>query len=42
MWLIAKTAGVSFAKSAMHYVAPVGEKEDTVNHCLSVIEPYLE
>ncbi|GAB6262511.1 DJ-1/PfpI family protein [Photobacterium sp. 53610] len=42
MWLIAKSAGISFARNAIHYVAPVGEKEATVNHCLSVIEPYLE
>ncbi|MBD8514084.1 DJ-1/PfpI family protein [Photobacterium sp. CAU 1568] len=41
-WLIAKLASVEAAKNAIHYVAPVGEKEDTVNRCLSVVEPYLD
>ncbi|MGF1822716.1 AraC family transcriptional regulator, partial [Vibrio alginolyticus] len=26
---------------AIHYVAPVGEKENTVQHCMSVVGAYL-
>ena len=40
-WVIAKLAGVSAAKSAIHYVAPVGEKDTAVAHSLSVVSPYL-
>ena len=40
-WAIAKLAGLEEAESAIHYVAPVGEKELTVAHCLSVISPFL-
>ena len=35
-WIIAKLADQESAQSAIHYVAPVGEKESTVAHCLSV------
>lgn len=41
-WVIAKLAGQDAAKSAIHYVAPVGEKEATVEHSLSVVFPYLQ
>lgn len=40
-WVIMKLAGKEKAESAIHYVAPVGEKEETVSHCLSVISPYI-
>ena len=40
-WIIAKLADRQSAQSAIHYVAPVGEKEAMVAHCISVIEPYL-
>ena len=40
-WIIAKLADKESAQSAIHYVAPVGEKEFAVAHCMSVIEPYL-
>ena len=40
-WIIAKLAGIAAAESAIHYVAPVGEKEATVAHNLSVISPYI-
>lgn len=40
-WLIAKTEGLSAAAEAIHYVAPVGEKDDYVNRALANIEPYL-
>ncbi len=40
-WIIAKLASVEEAKRVVDYVAPIGEKEDTVERCLKVIEPYL-
>ncbi len=41
-WIIAKLAGNEPAKSAVHYVAPVGEKESTVLHSMSIVTPYIE
>jgi transcriptional regulator GlxA family with amidase domain len=41
-WLIARLAGRAAAESAMHYVAPVGEKEDYVKRAMSHITPYLD
>ncbi|MNS66856.1 hypothetical protein D3C72_1000860 [compost metagenome] len=41
-WLIARTEGLEAAKSALHYVAPVGEKDDYVARALRNIEPYLQ
>ncbi|MFM2664781.1 DJ-1/PfpI family protein [Vibrio mediterranei] len=40
-WVIAKLADREQAESAIYYVAPVGEKEETIRHCMSVIEAYL-
>ncbi|MFO6418936.1 DJ-1/PfpI family protein [Hylemonella sp. W303a] len=40
-WLIARLEGVEAAKSAMHYVAPVGEKEAYVERAMQNIQPYL-
>lgn len=40
-WIIAKLAGKEAAESAVHYVAPVGEKEAAASHSLSIISPYL-
>ncbi len=40
-WVIARTEGLEAARSAMHYVAPVGEKELYVERAMSNIEPYL-
>lgn len=40
-WVIARFEGVEAAKSAMHYVAPVGEKELYVDRALANITPYL-
>ncbi|MDP9877001.1 transcriptional regulator GlxA family with amidase domain [Variovorax boronicumulans] len=40
-WLIARTEGLEAAKSALHYVAPVGEKDDYVARAMRNIEPYL-
>ncbi|MFI8482028.1 DJ-1/PfpI family protein [Pseudomonas sp. NPDC078700] len=41
-WIIAKLAGTDAAAAAVHYVAPVGEKDDAVAHSLSVVQPYIE
>ena len=40
-WIIARLAGRESAAAAMHYVAPVGEKESLVAHSLDVVGPYL-
>lgn len=40
-WIIARTEGLEAAASALHYVAPVGEKEAYVANALGRIEPYL-
>ena len=40
-WVIARLEGVEAAKSAMHYVAPVGEKDDYVARALRNITPFL-
>ena len=33
--------GIEAAESAMHYVAPVGEKDDYVKRAMRNISPYL-
>ena len=40
-WIIARTEGVAAAESALHYLAPVGEKEAYVANAMSKISPYL-
>jgi len=40
-WVIARLAGIQDATDAMHYVAPVGEKEAYVNRALAAVGPYL-
>jgi len=40
-WMIARLEGVEAAESALHYVAPVGEKEDYVSRAMRNIGPYL-
>jgi transcriptional regulator GlxA family with amidase domain len=40
-WIIAKLAGTAAAESAIHYVAPVGEKDSNVAHSLSVVTHYI-
>lgn len=40
-WFIARSEGLEAAASALHYVAPVGEKEDYVAQALRNIQPYL-
>ncbi len=40
-WIIARTEGRAAAESALHYVAPVGEKDTYVAHAMRQIQPYL-
>lgn len=39
-WIIARTEGEEVAKEALHYVAPVGEKEEYVARAIKNIKPY--
>lgn len=41
-WIIARTEGIEAAESAIHYVAPVGEKESYVANAMDNIKPYLQ
>lgn len=41
VWVIARLAGLDAARAAMHYVAPVGEKEQYVERALANVLPYL-
>jgi transcriptional regulator GlxA family with amidase domain len=40
-WTIARLAGLDAARNAIHYVAPVGEKEEYVSRAMRNVEPYL-
>ena len=40
-WIIVRLEGVEAAESALHYVAPVGEKELYISRALRNIAPYL-
>ena len=40
-WILARTEGEEAARAALHYVAPVGEKEAYVARALQNIAPYL-
>jgi len=40
-WMIARGGSVEQAREAIHYVAPVGEKEIYVERAVSVIAPHL-
>ncbi|BEV47712.1 MULTISPECIES: DJ-1/PfpI family protein [Burkholderia] len=41
-WLIACLEGEDAARGALHYVAPVGEKDEYVSRALTNIKPYLQ
>jgi transcriptional regulator GlxA family with amidase domain len=41
-WIIARTEGTEAAANALHYVAPVGEKEAYVARAMNNITPYLK
>lgn len=40
-WLIARSEGLPAAESALHYVAPVGEKDAYVTRAIGHVRPYL-
>jgi len=40
-WFIARLEGVEAARSAIHYVAPVGEKDEYVNRAMANISRFL-
>ena len=40
-WIIARLVGEEAARSALHYVAPVGEKDEYVSRAMNNIAPYL-
>ena len=40
-WLIARLEGIEAAKSALRYVAPVGEKEEYLERALRQVAPFL-
>jgi transcriptional regulator GlxA family with amidase domain len=40
-WIIARSEGVEAAAAALHYVAPVGEKEEFVARAIAHIEAHL-
>ena len=40
-WVIAKLADIDSAQRALHYVAPVGEKDEYVSRAMRHIAPYL-
>ena len=41
-WMIARLSDRAAAEDAIHYVAPVGEKDDYVRRAMAVIAPYLD
>ncbi len=41
-WIIARLEGIEAARSAMHYVAPVGEKEQYIARAIQNITPFLD
>ena len=41
-WIIGRLEGIDAAASALHYVAPVGEKEAYVSRAMGNIMPFLE
>jgi transcriptional regulator GlxA family with amidase domain len=40
-WIIARLGSMADASDAIHYVAPVGQKDDYVARCHAAIAPYL-
>ncbi|MBV6821952.1 DJ-1/PfpI family protein [Pseudomonas sp. PD9R] len=40
-WFIARLEGIEAARNAIHYVAPVGEKDDYVTRAMANISPFL-
>lgn len=42
MWVICRGLGMENAKQAIHYVAPVGQKEEYLARALQVVGPYVQ
>lgn len=40
-WLIARSEGIEAARDAIHYVAPVGEKDEYVERAINNVTPFL-
>jgi transcriptional regulator GlxA family with amidase domain len=40
-WVIARLEGIEAARGAMHYVTPVGEKDEYIERMLRNVTPYL-
>jgi transcriptional regulator GlxA family with amidase domain len=40
-WLIARGSGIEDAAAALHYVAPVGEKQAWIDRALAVVGPFV-
>ncbi len=41
-WMMFRGAGEAAAKQALHYAAPVGEKDEYVERLLAVVRPFVE
>jgi len=41
-WMMARAAGFDAAANALHYAAPVGEKDAYVSRLLDVVRPFIE
>jgi transcriptional regulator GlxA family with amidase domain len=40
-WMIARGGSIEDMQAAIHYVAPVGEKAETVEHVTEIVSPFL-
>jgi len=40
-WVMVKKSSMETAESILGYVAPVGEREKHISHCLSVVKPFV-
>ena len=40
-WVMLKRAGLQATEQALHYVAPVGEKDEYVKKLVSVVQPFI-
>lgn len=41
-WLMVRGAGLRAARQALHYVAPVGEKDAYVDRLVNVVQPFID
>jgi transcriptional regulator GlxA family with amidase domain len=41
-WMMAKRAGTEAAMQALHYAAPVGEKDEYVERVMKVVKPFID